>query len=201
MDAPPKLDLRKKHNIEVVVDRFKIKTDIKSRLAESFETALKLADDIAIVRSMDNPNEAELVFSAKFACPKCGYSLNELEPRLFSFNNPVGACIDCDGLGVEEFFDPDLVIVNEEISLAGGAIRGWDRRNAYYFNLIQSLADHYDFNIESPYNELDEEIQEILLYGSEDEEVQFKYTNENGMAYTRRHTFEGIIPNKYGQAI
>lgn len=195
LDSPPKLDLRRKHNIEVVVDRFKIKQDLKSRLAESFETALRLADDLAIIQSMDDPKEAEIVFSAKFACTKCGYSLNELEPRLFSFNNPVGACSGCEGLGIEEYFDPDLVIVNADISLAGGAIRGWDRRNAYYFNLIQSLADHYEFDLESPYKELDEEIQEILLYGSEDEEVQFKYTGENGKTYKRSHTFEGIIPN------
>ncbi len=195
LDAPPKLDLRRKHTIEVIVDRFKVKADLKLRLAESFETALKLADDIAIIRSMDNPKEAEMIFSAKFACPKCGYSLNELEPRLFSFNNPVGACTECDGLGIEQFFDPELVVINDEISLAGGAIRGWDRRNPYYFNLIQSLAEHYDFDIEAPYDELDEEIQDIILYGSEDEEIQFKYTNENGKAYKRWHTFEGIIPN------
>ncbi len=195
LDAPPKLDLRRKHTIEVIVDRFKVKADLKLRLAESFETALKLADDIAIIRSMDNPKEAEMIFSAKFACPKCGYSLNELEPRLFSFNNPVGACTECDGLGIEQFFDPELVVINDEISLAGGAIRGWDRRNPYYFNLIQSLAEHYDFDIESPYDELDEEVQEIILYGSEDEEIQFKYTNDNGKVYKRWHTFEGIIPN------
>ena len=195
LDAPPKLDVRRKHTIEVIIDRFKVKADIQTRLAESFETALKLADDIAIIQSIDNPNEAEVVFSAKFACPKCGYSLNELEPRLFSFNNPVGACIECDGLGVEQFFDPELVVINDEISLAGGAVRGWDRRNPYYFNLINSIAEHYEFDIEVPYNELDEEIQEIILYGSEDEEIQFKYINENGKIYKRWHTFEGIIPN------
>ncbi len=195
LDSPPKLDLRRKHSIEVIVDRFKVKPDLKLRLTESFETALKLADDIAIVQSMDNPNEAEMIFSAKFACPKCGYSLNELEPRLFSFNNPVGACKECDGLGLEQFFDPELVVINDEISLAGGAIRGWDRRNPYYFNLIQSLAEHYEFDIEAPYYELDEEIQDILMYGSEDEEVPFKYTNQNGKTYKRWHAFEGIIPN------
>ena len=195
LDAPPKLDLRRKHAIEVIVDRFKVNADLKLRLAESFETALKLADDIAIIRSMDDSKEAELVFSAKFACSKCGYSLNELEPRLFSFNNPVGACTECDGLGIEQFFDPELVVINDEISLAGGAIRGWDRRNPYYFNLIQSLANHYEFDIEAPYNELDEETQDIILYGSEDEEIQFKYTNENGKPYKRWHAFEGIISN------
>ena len=195
LDAPPKLDLRRKHVIEVIVDRFKVNADLKLRLAESFETALKLADDIAIIRSMDDSKEAELVFSAKFACSKCGYSLNELEPRLFSFNNPVGACTECDGLGIEQFFDPELVVINDEISLAGGAIRGWDRRNPYYFNLIQSLANHYEFDIEAPYNELDEKTQDIILYGSEDEEIQFKYTNENGKPYKRWHAFEGIISN------
>ncbi len=195
LDSPPKLDLRRKHTIEVIVDRFKVKPDLKLRLAESFETALKLADDIAVVQSMDNSSSVDLVFSAKFACAKCGYSLNELEPRLFSFNNPVGACSACDGLGMEQFFDPELVITNDEISLAGGAIRGWDRRNAYYFNLIQSLAEHYEFDIELPFHLLDDEIQEIIFYGSEDEEIQFKYTNENGKSYKRWHTFEGIIPN------
>ena len=195
LDSPPKLDLRKKHTIEVIVDRFKIKNDLKSRLAESFETALKLADDLAIVSPLENSEKSEIIFSAKFACPKCGYSLNELEPRLFSFNNPVGACPDCDGLGVEEFFDPELVVVNDEISLGGGAIRGWDRRNAYYFNIIQSLAEHYQFNLDAPFYELDEDIQDIILYGSEDEEIKFKYAYENGKTYSRWHSFEGIIPN------
>ncbi len=195
LDSPPKLDLRKKHTIEVIVDRFKIKNDLKSRLAESFETALKLADDLAIISPLENSEKSEIIFSAKFACPKCGYSLNELEPRLFSFNNPVGACPDCDGLGVEEFFDPELVVVNDEISLGGGAIRGWDRRNAYYFNIIQSLAEHYQFNLDTPFYELDEDIQDIILYGSEDEEIKFKYAYENGKTYSRWHSFEGIIPN------
>ncbi len=195
LDAPPKLDLRRKHTIEVVIDRFKVKKSIQSRLAESFETALKLADDIAIIQSMDDPTDNEHVFSAKFACPKCGYSLNELEPRLFSFNNPVGACSDCDGLGVEQFFDPELVIINDEISLAGGAVRGWDRRNPYYFNMMSAIAKHYEFDIETPYNELGEEIQDIILYGSEDEEIQFNYASESDKPYIRCHTFEGIIPN------
>ncbi len=195
LDVVPKLGLRRKHTIEVIVDRFKVREDMRLRLAESFETALKLADGIAIVQSMDNPGEAELVFSAKFACPKCGYSLSELEPRLFSFNNPMGACSACDGLGVEEFFDPELVIMNQNISLAGGAIRGWDRRNPYYFNLIQSLARHYRFEIEIPWGELDKKIRDIILYGSENEVIQFKYTNEKGKSYLRQHTFEGIIPN------
>ena len=195
LNSPPKLDLRQKHTIEVIVDRFKVKDDLKLRLAESFETTLKLADDLAIIQSMDDSKEEALVFSAKFACPKCGYSLNELEPRLFSFNSPVGACTKCDGLGVEQFFDPELVVINGKISLAGGAIRGWDRRNAYYFNLIRSLAEHYEFNIETAYNKLNKKIQDIILYGSEAEKIQFKYNNENGKSYTRWHSFEGIIPN------
>ena len=195
LDSAPKLGLRRKHTIEVIVDRFKVREDIRLRLAESFETALKLADGIATVQSMDNPDEAELVFSAKFACPKCGYSLNELEPRLFSFNNPVGACTACDGLGVEEFFDPELVVTSQDISLAGGAVRGWDRRNPYYFNLIQSLARHYGFEIETPWGELDQYVRNTILYGSKDEVIQFKYTSEKGKSYQRRHAFEGIIPN------
>ncbi len=195
LDACPKLDLRRKHTIEVVVDRFKVKSDLKLRLAESFETALKLADDIAIIRSMDSNEKTELVFSAKFACPQCGYSLNELEPSLFSFNSPVGACADCSGLGVEQFFDPDLVFTNRKASLAAGAIRAWERRNFYYLNLIRSLAKHYKFDIETPYCELDKEVQDIILYGSGDEKIQFEYTNEKGNVYKRRHVFEGVIPN------
>ena len=195
LDAPPKLSLRRKHTIEVIVDRFKVRQEMRLRLAESFETALKLADNIAIIQSMDNPEEEGLVFSAKFACPKCGYSLNELEPRLFSFNNPVGACTACDGLGVEEYFDPELVVISHQLSLAGGAIRGWDRRNPYYFNLICSLASHYCFDIEAPWDTLDDTVQDTILYGSDDEEIQFKYTNENSNNYKRRHAFEGVIPN------
>ncbi|MYB89494.1 MAG: excinuclease ABC subunit UvrA [Proteobacteria bacterium] len=195
LDAPPKLSLRRKHTIEVIVDRFKVRPGMRLRLAESFETALRLADNIAIIQSMDDPHEEGLVFSAKFACPKCGYSLNELEPRLFSFNNPVGACSACDGLGVEEYFDPELVVISQQLSLAGGAIRGWDRRNPYYFNLIRSLAKHYRFDIEAPWHTLDETVQDIILYGSEDEEIQFRYTSEKNRSYQRRHAFEGIIPN------
>lgn len=195
LDSPPKLDLRRKHTIEVIVDRFKIKTGLELRLAESFETALKLADDIAIIRPMDKPAASEWVFSAKFACPKCGYSLNELEPRLFSFNDPSGACIACNGLGVEQFFDADRVVTDRQASLAGGAIRGWDRRNPYYFNLIQSLSKHYRFDVETPYCDLDKKVQDAVLYGSGDEQVRFVYLNERGNSYTRLHTFEGIIPN------
>ncbi|MEJ2137938.1 MAG: excinuclease ABC subunit UvrA [Gammaproteobacteria bacterium] len=194
LDDPPKLDLRRKHTIEVVVDRFKVREDLRLRLAESFETALKLADGVARVAWMDEPDRAELVFSDKFACPECGYSLAELEPRLFSFNNPVGACPSCDGLGVRQFFDPGRVIKNKSLSLAGGAIRGWDRRNSYYSQVIKSLADHFGFDFEAPYDSLDKKIQEILLYGC-DEDVEFVYLSARGASYKRTHAFEGVIPN------
>tara|TARA_R110002049_G_scaffold15822_5_gene64216 strand:+ start:58764 stop:61589 length:2826 start_codon:yes stop_codon:yes gene_type:complete len=195
LDEPPKLDLRKKHTIEVVVDRFKVKPGIELRLAESFETALKLADDIAEIAYMDDPKAESLVFSARFACPICGYSVSELEPRLFSFNNPIGACPSCDGLGIEEYFDPDLIVSSPRLSCAGGAVRGWDRRNAHYFQMIQSLAAHYEFDVEAPFDTLGDELQEIILYGSGDEEIAFKYINEKGRSVTKTHVFEGIIPN------
>ncbi|MFK7795051.1 MAG: excinuclease ABC subunit UvrA [Gammaproteobacteria bacterium] len=195
LDEPPKLDLRKKHTIEVVVDRFKVKPDIELRIAESFETALKLADDIAEIAFMDDPKAESLLFSARFACPVCGYSVSELEPRLFSFNNPIGACQSCDGLGVEEYFDPELIVSSPQLSCAGGAVRGWDRRNAHYFQMIQSLAAHYEFDVEAPFDSLSEELQETILYGSGDEEIAFKYVNEKGRSVTKKHVFEGIIPN------
>ncbi len=195
LDEPPKLDLRKKHTIEVVVDRFKVKPGIELRLAESFETALKLAEDIAEVAYMDDPNAEPLLFSARFACPVCGYSVSELEPRLFSFNNPIGACPSCDGLGIEKYFDPELIVSSPQLSCASGAVRGWDRRNAHYFQMIQSLAAHYDFDVEAPFGSLDKEIQEIILYGSDEEEIAFKYINEKGRSTTKTHAFEGIIPN------
>jgi len=154
LDQPPGLDLHRKHVIEAVVDRFKVRPEIQQRLAESFETALQLADGLARIASLDEPHGEETVFSARFACPVCGYSLTELEPRLFSFNNPVGACPECDGLGVHQVFDPERVIAHPELSLAGGAVRGWDRRNAYYFQLITALAEHYGFDIETPFAEL-----------------------------------------------
>ncbi len=195
LDEPPKLDLRKKHTIEVVVDRFKVKPGLELRLAESFETALKLAEDIAEIAFMDDPKAESLLFSARFACPICGYSVSELEPRLFSFNNPIGACPSCDGLGVEEYFDPELIVSSPQLSCAGGAVRGWDRRNAHYFQMIQSLAAHYEFDIEMPFESLDEELQEIILYGSGEEVIAFKYINEKGRSVTKKHPFEGIIPN------
>ena len=196
LDEPPPLDLHKKHNIEVVIDRFKVREDLKLRLAESFETALNLSDGLARVAWMDTDTpEQELVFSAKFACPQCGYSLQELEPRLFSFNNPVGACPTCDGLGVEQFFDPNRVALHPELSLAAGAIRSWDRRNAYYFGMISSLGRHYDFDVETPWEELSEEIKSIILNGSGDQPIAFSYINEKGSRYSKTHPFEGIIPN------
>ncbi|HEV7164505.1 MAG TPA: excinuclease ABC subunit UvrA [Gammaproteobacteria bacterium] len=195
LDQPPKLDLRRKHSIEVVVDRFKVRPDVALRLAESFETALRLADGIAHVGFMDEPKKKELTFSAKFACPVCGYSIAELEPRLFSFNNPVGACPGCDGLGVRQFFDPARVVTQPHLSLAGGAVRGWDRRNAYYFQLIQSLAKHYKFDIETPFEELSEKVRKLILQGSGDETIAFTYTNERGSRSSRRHVFEGVLPN------
>ncbi|TDJ45485.1 MAG: excinuclease ABC subunit UvrA [Gammaproteobacteria bacterium] len=194
LDDPPKLDLRRKHSIDVVVDRFKVRDDLRLRLSESFETALKLADGVARIAWMDESDHAELVFSDKFACPECGYALAELEPRLFSFNNPVGACPECDGLGVRQFFDPGRVVRNTSISLAGGAIRGWDRRNSYYSQVIQSLANHFGFDIEAPYDSLSEATRQVLLYGCEDE-VEFVYQSTRGASFKRTHPFEGVIPN------
>ncbi|MBT8422112.1 MAG: excinuclease ABC subunit UvrA [Gammaproteobacteria bacterium] len=194
LDDPPKLDLRRKHDIDVVVDRFKVRDDLQQRLAESFETALKLADGVARIAFMDKPKRAELVFSDKFACTECGYALAELEPRLFSFNNPVGACESCDGLGVKQFFDASRVVRNTSLSLAGGAVRGWDRRNSYYYQVIQSLADHFGFDIEAPFDDLDEDSQQIILYGC-DEDIEFVYTTANGKRYSRTHPFEGVLPN------
>ncbi len=194
LDDPPTLDLRKKHTIEAVVDRFKIRDDLAIRLSESFETTLGLADGIALVVSMDNP-KTEVVFSNKYACTLCGYSLSELEPRIFSFNNPKGACPGCDGLGVKQFFDSTLVVHSSQLSLAGGAVRGWDRRNAYYYQLITSLANHYGFDPEAPFNELSEEHQKVILYGSGKEVIAFKMLTSRGTTRTRRHRFEGVLPN------
>jgi excinuclease ABC subunit A len=201
LDDPPELELHKKHTIEVVVDRFKVRTpdedngDLALRLAESLETALRLSNGLARVAWMDDESQEELIFSANFACPQCGYSIPELEPRLFSFNNPVGACPTCDGLGVEQFFDPERVVRHPHLSLAAGAVRGWDRRNAYYFQLIKSLGDHFEFDVETPWEELPEEITETMLYGSGDESIRFNYFNERGGSFTKNHPFEGIIRN------
>jgi excinuclease ABC subunit A len=195
LDQAPELDLYKKHDIEAVVDRFKVRADQKQRLAESFETAIRLSDGVAKVASIDDPNREEIIFSARFACKYCGYSLNELEPRLFSFNNPMGACPDCDGLGMIQFFDLDRVVQHTELSLPGGAIRGWDRRNAYYYQLIKSLARHYQFDIDTPFAELPEELKEVIFYGSGNTEIEFEYLNERRGTIKRTHTFEGVIPN------
>jgi len=195
LDDPPSLDLRRKHNIDAVVDRFRIKPDMQQRLAESFETALRLADGVARIAWMDDADKEELLFSDRFACKLCGYSLAELEPRLFSFNNPSGACPDCDGLGVKQFFDPERVIVNSDLSLAGGAIRGWDRKTTYYFQMIQSLATHFKFDIETPFSELDEALQQVVLFGSGKEKIEFHYANSRGMQIRQLHRFEGVIPN------
>jgi excinuclease ABC subunit A len=193
LENAPTLELRRKHTIEVVVDRFKIRDDLKLRLAESFETALRLADGLARVVNMDD--DTEMTFSAKFACPECGYALSELEPRLFSFNNPVGACPACDGLGVQQSFDPRRVVANPHLSLAGGAVRGWDRRNAYYFQLISSLADHYGFDIETPFDQLDDSIRQVVLHGSGKQVIEFRYLNERHGVQVKRHPFEGVLPN------
>ncbi len=194
LDQAPALELRKKHTIEAVIDRFKVRPDIKQRLADSLETTLHLSDGLARVAFIDEQHE-ELTFSARYACPVCNYSLSELEPRLFSFNNPAGACPTCDGLGLHQFFDPARIVAHPELSLAGGAIRGWDRRNAYYFQLLTSLAKHYGFDIDSPYDNLEPRLRQILLYGSGDEEITFKYQSERSGKSTRTHTFEGIITN------
>ena len=194
LDEAPTLEKNKKHSIEVVVDRFKVKESIGIRMAESFETALGLSEGIALISYMDGEEE-DLMFSAKFACPICNYSLTELEPRLFSFNNPAGACSTCDGLGIHQYFDVDRIIQHPEASIAEGAIRGWDRRSLFYFNMLRSLAEHYDFDIESPWNTLSPLHQQKILFGSDDEEITFNYENDRGTVFRRQHSFEGVIPN------
>ncbi len=193
LDEAPELDLKKKHTIEVVVDRFKIREDLALRLSESFETALRIADGIAIAVSLEDTTE--IVFSERYACKQCGYSLTELEPRIFSFNNPKGACSSCDGLGVRQHFDADLVVHNPDISLAGGAIRGWDRRNGYHYQMMLSLAEHYGFDLEIPYAQLPKEIQDIVLYGSGKAAIEFKFYSGTGSVKKKKHRFEGIIAN------
>jgi len=195
MDALPKLDPKRKHTLEVVVDRMRIRADSAQRLAESFETALRLSNGLARLTFLDEPAREELVFSSRHACPVCGYSVPALEPKLFSFNNPAGACPACDGLGSKEFFDPNRVIVNPDLSLASGAIRGWDRRNAHYFQLIQSLARHYKFDIEAPWTELSPQVQKVLMHGSGTEEIEFRYAEGKGRVARKRHPFEGVLPN------
>ncbi|BFM08919.1 excinuclease ABC subunit UvrA [Halioxenophilus aromaticivorans] len=194
LDDLPKLDKRRKHTIEVVVDRFKVRSDLKLRLAESFETALGLSEGTALIADMDGKDE-DRTFSSKHACPVCDYALSELEPRLFSFNNPAGACPSCDGLGVKSYFDEDKVIQFPEASLSEGAIRGWDKRNIYYFHMLSSLAGHYGFDVDKPWKKLAKKYKEAILYGSGREEIDFSYVNDRGDVISRRHTFEGVVPN------
>ena len=193
LDDAPKLDKRRKHTIEAVVDRFKVREDIKTRLADSFETTLNLSDGLAMISWMDNEHPDQ-IFSARFACPECGYSITELEPRLFSFNNPAGACPTCDGLGIQQYFDPKRVVTQPALSLASGAIRGWDRRTVYYYQMLTSLAAHFNFDMDMPFEELAKDIQKLILYGSE-EEIEFIYINDRGGEYKKFQSFEGIIPN------
>ena len=198
LDDVPKLELRIKHTVEVVVDRFKIRPDLELRLAESLETTLRLADGLAVIAWMDEDDaktKDEILFSANYACNLCGYSLQELEPRLFSFNSPSGACPTCDGLGVQQIFDVDQVVTKPQLSLADGAIRSWDKRNAYYFHMIMSLATHYDFDVDTPYQDLPKKIQKILLYGSGRTKIHFTYEGKKGQTFNRTHAFEGIIHN------
>jgi len=194
LEETPTLDKKKKHTIEIVVDRFKVKSDIALRLAESFETALTLAEGLASISYMED-KQPDQIFSAKFACPICNYSLNELEPRLFSFNNPAGACPTCDGLGVHQFFDIDRVIKHPEVSISEGAIRGWDRRTLFYYNMLTSLAEHYNFDIDQPWEKLSAIHQQKILFGSDEEEITFNYVNDRGTVFRREHKFEGVINN------
>lgn len=198
IDYPPELEKNKKHNIEVVVDRLKVRADMQQRLAESFETALQLAEGVATVAFIGDDgaaNKDDLLFSSRFACPICGHSISELEPRLFSFNNPAGACGGCDGLGHKQFFDENRIVLDESLSLAEGAIRGWDRRNLYYFQMLRSLAEHYKFEVDTPFKNLVHKHREAILRGSGEEHIDFKFLNDRGDTVTRRHSFEGILPN------
>ena len=194
LDDVPELDKKRKHRIDIVIDRFKVRDDLGLRLAESFETALELTDGLASIAPMDGDGD-EQVFSARYACPECGHAIDELEPRLFSFNNPAGACPSCDGLGVTQYFDPSRVVMHSDASLAAGAIRGWDRRNVYYFHLLTSLADHYGFDIDKPFDKLSKKHRDIILQGSGGEEIEFAYVNDRGTVFKRRHAFEGVLPN------
>jgi len=195
LDHPPTLDKNKKHTIEAVIDRLRVRDDAQQRLAESFETAISLADGVAKVSFIDDEKAKDLVFSARFACPHCGYSINELEPRMFSFNNPAGACPECDGLGVKQFFDAELVVADPDLSLAEGAIRGWDRRNVYYFHMLASLAKHYEFDVDAPFGSLKKKQRDAILNGSGQERIDFSYVNDRGDVIQRRHRFEGVVPN------
>ncbi|MCM2678553.1 excinuclease ABC subunit UvrA [Echinimonas agarilytica] len=195
LSDPPTLELHKKHTIEAVVDRFKVRDDLQLRLAESFESALELSGGVATVVSMDEDNDLELVFSANFACPICGYSMAELEPRIFSFNNPAGACPTCDGLGVQQYFDHQKVVPNGELSLAGGAIKGWDKRSLYYFQMLRAVSEYYGFDLNAPFDDLTDEARQAVLHGSGKEKIEFQYVNDRGDIVVRNHPFEGVIPN------
>jgi len=195
LSDPPTLELHKKHSIEVVVDRLKVKDGLQLRLAESFESALGLSNGVAHIAFMDEPEKDHIVFSANFACPSCGYAMTELEPRLFSFNNPAGACQTCDGLGVKQFFDPARVVQNTELSLSSGAIRGWDKRSFYYFQMLQAVADHYKFDVEVPFKDLSKSAQKVILSGSGKTKIEFKYCNDRGDIVVRNHVFEGVLNN------
>ncbi|MBU6403957.1 MAG: excinuclease ABC subunit UvrA [Pseudomonadota bacterium] len=195
LDAVPALTLRQKHSIEAVVDRFRPKPELAQRLAESFETALRLGEGLAVVADLDDPQAPTQIFSSRYSCPLCDYSLPELEPRLFSFNSPIGACPRCDGLGTTEFFDPARVVLHPELSLAGGAVRGWDRRNPHYFQMIQSLGKHYDFDVETPWQDLPRAVHEAVLHGSGEEEIVFRDLGQGGRSVARKRRFEGIVPN------
>ncbi|MBE0484037.1 MAG: excinuclease ABC subunit UvrA [Bacterioplanes sp.] len=195
LDDTPELDKRRKHSIDVVIDRFKLKEGIQQRLSESFETCLELSGGLAIVSSMEDEQAEPMLFSSQFSCPHCGYSLTELEPRLFSFNNPAGACVSCDGLGVKQYFDPDLVVHNQQLSVGEGAIRGWDRRSVYYYQMLCAVAEHYDFDIETPFIDLSAQQQGYLLQGSNGEDIAFNYVNSRGDTIQKKHPFEGVLPN------
>jgi excinuclease ABC subunit A len=195
LDEVPDLDKKKQHTISVIVDRFRIRPDIKTRLADSFETAVQVSDGLASIAFMDEPDRPDLVFSSRFACSECGYSIQELEPRLFSFNNPAGACPTCDGLGVNQVFDIEAVVGNPDLSLAEGAIHGWDRRNIYYYQMLSSISKHYDFSLTTPFENLETLHQKVILHGSGSTNIQFRYVNDKGDEYTKAHPFEGIIPN------
>ncbi|EXJ10838.1 excinuclease ABC subunit UvrA [Nitrincola nitratireducens] len=195
LDTAPNLEKNKKHTIEVVIDRFKVRADLQTRLAESFETAIQLTDGIARIAWMDEEGKEELIFSARFACPECGYSIQELEPRMFSFNNPHGACPSCDGLGVKQFFDPAKVVQDATLTLSQGAIRGWDRRSLYYFQQLQAVAQHYGFDMDTPFEALSTPHQQVILHGSGQENIEFRYTNDRGTVVSKQHPFEGVLNN------
>jgi excinuclease ABC subunit A len=195
LTPPPQLDARRRHTIEAVIDRLRLRADAGQRLAESFETALRLGSGTATISFSDEPGRKALLFSNRHACPRCGFAVPLLEPRLFSFNNPSGACPTCDGLGVQEFFDPDRVVTHPHLSLAGGAVRGWDRHNTHYFQMLRALAHHYEFDVEAPWDELDAVVHERLLHGSGGEEIEFRYEDGRDRVTRRRHAFEGIMPN------